>query len=178
VEETVQWYGAAADEVGAALERLMRLPYWMREFDSTRTDLARLKNVTSALIGRFSGAAHDWTRERYGQERLSRYGARLVVPTATRAEILALKGIAVTYVMAPRELDARYLSQRTVLFDLADVLWDSRGEQLEVAFQEDWRRAEDDRQRLRVLVDQLASLTDSSANQWHARLCGMISTAF
>jgi len=38
-----------------------------------------------------------------------------------------------------------------------------------------WRRAENDDARLRVVVDQIASLTDTSARAWHARLCGMFS---
>ena len=35
----------------------------------------------------------------------------------------------------------------------------------------DWRRAADDAARLRVVIDQVASLTDLSAYAWHARLC-------
>ena len=35
----------------------------------------------------------------------------------------------------------------------------------------DWRDAADDRARLRVVVDQVASLTDISALSWHTRLC-------
>ena len=38
-----------------------------------------------------------------------------------------------------------------------------------------WHRAENDDERLRVVVDQIASLTDTSARAWHARLCGMFS---
>ena len=33
-----------------------------------------------------------------------------------------------------------------------------------------WRAAEDDAGRLRVVVDQVASLTDASAADWHVRL--------
>ena len=35
-----------------------------------------------------------------------------------------------------------------------------------------WHRAEDDAARLRVVVDQVAQLTDSSAVAWHERLVG------
>jgi dGTPase len=35
-----------------------------------------------------------------------------------------------------------------------------------------WRAADDDSARLRVVIDQVASLTDQSAVAWHARLSG------
>jgi dGTPase len=37
-------------------------------------------------------------------------------------------------------------------------------------FAEDWERAGDDAARLRVVIDQVASLTDASAVTWHERL--------
>ena len=79
------------------------------------------------------------------------------------------------YVMAPREHEPVYLRQRTTLFDLADVLMGSGGSHLDPLFAEGWHRARDEGGRLRVVVDQLASLTDTSARSWHARLCGMFS---
>ncbi|MFD0788744.1 deoxyguanosinetriphosphate triphosphohydrolase, partial [Micromonospora azadirachtae] len=35
-----------------------------------------------------------------------------------------------------------------------------------------WRAAPDDDARLRVVIDQVASLTDPAAVAWHARLAG------
>jgi dGTPase len=35
-----------------------------------------------------------------------------------------------------------------------------------------WRSAPDDAARLRVVIDQVASLTDPSAIAWHLRLVG------
>ncbi|MEQ4500335.1 MAG: deoxyguanosinetriphosphate triphosphohydrolase, partial [Nocardioides kribbensis] len=43
---------------------------------------------------------------------------------------------------------------------------------LERAFADDWAAAPDDAARLRVVVDQVASLTDASAVGWHRRLLG------
>ena len=37
-------------------------------------------------------------------------------------------------------------------------------------FAEDWESAPDDAARLRVVIDQVASLTDASAVTWHDRL--------
>lgn len=45
------------------------------------------------------------------------------------------------------------------------------GEQhLDAGFAEDWRDAVDDAGRKRVVVDQVASLTDQSALAWYERL--------
>ncbi|WP_228069757.1 deoxyguanosinetriphosphate triphosphohydrolase [Actinomyces bowdenii] len=177
VEETRQWYGGAmsADALGAAWERLVAVPFWIRSYTGSRADAADLKNLTSELIGRFVSSVAQATREVYGQGRLTRYGADLVIPEATAAEILVLKGAAVRYVMAPREHEPVYLRQRTVIFDLADALMEGRGVHLDPAFAQDWQRAGSQDERLRVVVDQIASLTDTSARAWHASLCGLFS---
>jgi dGTPase len=80
--------------------------------------------------------------------------------------------------MAPREHEPLYLAQRTILFDLVDALVESGPRHLEEPFAADWRDAGDDGARLRVVIDQVASLTDTSAQQWHARLCGMLSEVY
>lgn len=180
VQATAAWYGTGVppDAVAAALERLMGLPFWVGEFRRSRTALAQLKNLTSELIGHFCRTAEAATRERYGPDRLVRYRARLVVPQETAAEILALKGLAVTYVMEPREHEPLYFTQRTIIFDLIDSLMESGAEAFEAEFAEDFAAAESEEERLRVAVDQVASLTDHSAHQWHARLRGMLSTAY
>ena len=46
---------------------------------------------------------------------------------------------------------------------------------LDPIFAELWREADDDAGRTRAVVDQIASLTDTSARAWHARICGMLS---
>lgn len=180
VAQVRDWYDppVSDDELGAALERLLADPVWVSSYDGSRRDLARLKDMTSQLIGRFCGAAEDATRARYGGGRLTRYAADLVVPDPTLAEILVLKGVAALYVMAPRELEPLYLAQRTIVFDLVDALASGGERHLEPPFAADHRQAGDDAGRLRAVVDQVASLTDPSAQQWHARLCGMLSEVY
>jgi dGTPase len=180
VAQVRDWYDPPVgdDTLGAALERLISHPIWVQSYDGSRRDLARLKDLTSQLIGRFCAAAEDATRERYGTGPLTRYDADLILPDETLAEIVVLKGVAALYVMAPREHEPLYLAQRTVLFDLVDVLAGSGPQHLEAPFAADWREAGDDAARLRVVIDQVASLTDTSAQQWHARLCGMLSAVY
>ncbi|MBC7291431.1 MAG: deoxyguanosinetriphosphate triphosphohydrolase [Actinotalea sp.] len=166
------WFGGQLEdaELLAAMDRLRHGEGWVRGHDGSRRALAALKDMTSQLIGRFCGAAIGATRERYGHGPLTRYGARLVVPRETLAEILVLKSLAVAYVMAPREAEPLYRRQREVIVDLVRVVADGAPRTLEPTFAADWARAADDDARLRVVVDQVASLTDVSAAEWHARL--------
>lgn len=172
VEAVQTWYGDAVDGAGleAAMDRLVAAELWAPVFDGSRGALATLKDTTSQLIGRFARAAQVATRALYGPGPLTRYGADLIVPDETTAEILVLKGLAVAYVMAPRELEPLYQRQREILADLVHVLSDRAPIALEPPFAADWRAAADDAARLRVVVDQVASLTDVSAAAWHARL--------
>jgi len=177
LEATRAWYGTdlSADALGAAFERLAGRPYWIRSYNGSVADAAHLKNLTSEIIGRFVSAVASASRQTYGDGPLTRYEAELVIPEETAAEILLLKGIAVRYVMEPREHEPVYLRQRTLIFDLADVLMTGGGKGIDPVLLDVWHRAENDDARLRVVVDQIASLTDTSARAWHARLCGMFS---
>jgi dGTPase len=59
--------------------------------------------------------------------------------------------------------------QRELLTELV-VLLCERPEELDTMFAEDWADSGDDAARQRVVLDQVASLTDASAVAWHARL--------
>jgi dGTPase len=50
------------------------------------------------------------------------------------------------------------------------ALADRAPDALDPALRPDWRAAGDDAARLRVVVDQVAGLTDFSAPIWHSRL--------
>lgn len=177
LDATLDWYGGdlSRDELGAAWERLRRQPAWLTSYDGGMAAAAGLKNLTSGLIGRFVSSVATATREVFGDGPLTRYEADLVIPEQTASEILVLKGAAVHYVMAPREHEPVYLRQRTLIFDLSDALLESGDAHLEPVFAQAWRDAADDAGRKRAVVDQIASLTDTSASAWHARLCGMFS---
>jgi dGTPase len=63
-----------------------------------------------------------------------------------------------------------YAQQRDILSELADVLLWTGPANLDVGFRSDWDAAATDAERKRVVVDQVASLTDQSALDWHHRL--------
>ncbi|MFB9376249.1 deoxyguanosinetriphosphate triphosphohydrolase [Kineococcus gynurae] len=172
------WYvrDATDEEVSAALQRLVAQPYWAGERSGeslgSRRHLAALKDMTSQLIGRFAHAAESATRAAHGAGRLTRYGADVVVPRETALEVAALKGVAATFVMTAQERQPFYARQRELLTELAAALLRGAPETLEPLFREDFAAAVDDAARLRVVVDQIASLTDPSAVLLHRRLTG------
>ena len=74
-----------------------------------------------------------------------------------------LKGIAAHYVMRADDRVALMVRQRELLAELVAVLVDRGPDALERPFADDWHAAADDAARLRVVIDQVASLTDASA---------------
>jgi dGTPase len=158
-------------ELAEALDRLMDQDWWPHGYDGSALAQARLKDATSQLIGRFCLAAETATRAAYGTGRLTRYSAELVVPRATRNECAVLKAVADRYVMQRDEQERLRADQRIVIAELAEALTlRAPGEGLDPQFRALYDTAPDDRSRKRVLVDQIASLTDSSARSLHARL--------
>ncbi|MCK2037001.1 deoxyguanosinetriphosphate triphosphohydrolase [Microbacterium sp. SSW1-49] len=180
-----QWvgYDFTRDELADALYRLGSQAMWLTSFDRSRRDLARLKNLTSDLIGRFARASVAATREAYAGPALVRYNAHVVVPRVIEVEIAVLKGIMGQAIVTIEARKGVYKEQRRVLKRLADVLWSTDAlwsagaDVLEPAFAADFIDATSDAERARVIVDQIASLTDQSAIDWHNRLVGEIDPA-
>jgi dGTPase len=160
---------APTDDLGAALDRLVALPYWVTSFDGSLSSLAALKRMTSELIARLSTAAIDATRAAHGDGPLRRYAASLVVPPRARAECAILKAVADRYVMRRAEAVRAQARQREQLTELATALLDHAPPSLETWLHDAWKAATHDAARLRVVVDQVASLTDTSALAWHER---------
>jgi dGTPase len=163
---------APEDALGEALDRLLALPSWPRAFDGTGRDLAALKNTTSDLIGRFCAAAQEATRAAFGDGPLTRYAADLVVPAATVHECAVLKGMTARYVMAREGVAALQERQRALVVELVRALAGAAPDCLDPSLRPAYAEAADDPTRLRVVVDQVAALTDTSAVVWHARLTG------
>jgi dGTPase len=139
-------------------------------YDGSHGAQVALKRVTSVLTGRFAAAAVIGTREAYGGEPLRRYAADLIVPRLARAQCALLKGIALRYVMRRPGSPERYQRELTILRELVAVLVARAPADLDPVFAPMWRAAADDEARLRVVVDQVASLTDPAALAWHRRL--------
>lgn len=171
---TQQWYlpGVDAAAIDEALSRLEALPEWVRESSGSRQDMARLKNMTSGFIGRFASAAFEATRAASATAVLTRYSGDVVVPEDTRLEIAVLKGLAATFVMESDLRQPLYQQQRELLLELIAELSRTGEQHLEPMFAADFLAAENDDVRLRVVIDQVASLTDRSAIALHESLLG------
>ncbi|MFD3618269.1 deoxyguanosinetriphosphate triphosphohydrolase [Streptomyces sp. NPDC058676] len=159
-------------ELAAALDRLQDQEWWPHGYDGSAVAQARLKDATSQLIGRFCLAAEAATRAAYGTGRLTRYTAELVVPHEARLECAVLKAVADRYVMQRAEQERLRADQRIVVAELAEALTVRAPDGLDPQFRALFDRASDDRARKRVIVDQIAALTDVAARSLHERLTG------
>jgi dGTPase len=186
------------DELAEVFAALLRLPCWPAAFDGGPVALAGLKNLTSELIGRFCEAAEEATLDgRDGRDGplagpgraepladrgeplaiagraapVTRYSADLVVPWQQRLECALLKGVTAHYVMSRAGVAAAQARQRELITELAAAVLAAAPQALEPVFRPAYLAAGSDPARLRVVVDQIASLTDTSAIAWHKRLC-------
>jgi dGTPase len=162
----------SADDLGTVLADLLADPALtpVLDYDGSHRAQAALKAMTSILTGRFVSAAVTATQERFGPGPLRRYAADLVVPREIRAQCALLKGLALRYVMRRPGAEAWYERQRQLLTELVHALLARAPDALDPVFAPLWRAAPDDAARLRVVIDQVASLTDPAAVAWHQRL--------
>ncbi len=163
-------WGVTAAELETVFAEFMRLDCWQFSFDGGPAALAAAKNLTSELVGRLCQAAQDGTRGAAGAAPLSRYDADLAVPRRQLLECALLKAVAAHYVMSQPRAVAEQARERDVITELALAIERGAPATLDPVFQPAWDGAADDAERHRVVIDQLASLTDTSALAWHARL--------
>ena len=155
------------EEAETALDALMNLSCWPKEFDRSHRHLARLKDLTSQLVGRFALAAESETREHFGDGDLVRYSANLLVPRAQRVEVALLKSMAGHYIIRAEKSQERYATQQQVIVDLVEAVREQAPSSLESFFLQEWNRASTEREKMRVVIDQIASLTDVGAYALH-----------
>ena len=161
---------ASAKEISTALERLQKLSCWPLGFDGMHRDLAHLKDSTSQLIGRFVYESEKATRAKYGEGDLRRFDANLEIPREQQVEVALLKAISAFYLIQAPEAQARYAKQRKVIYELVEMIEAAGAQVLDTVFLNAWHENNDSRSRLRVIIDQVASLTDPAAYALHARL--------
>jgi dGTPase len=170
------------DELCEIFADLLALPCWPLEYDGGLASLAALKNLTSELIGRFCSSAQQATLAAAtsatpgpapgsapGPVRLTRYAADLVVPRRQRLECALLKGVTAQYVMSRAGAAESQARERELIAELAAAVLAGAPAALDQVFRPAYAAAVSDQERLRVVVDQIASLTDTSATAWHRR---------
>jgi dGTPase len=157
-------------ELSEVLDELLALDVWPACYDGGPDTVAALKNLTSELIGRFCVAAQQATLAAT-RGPVTRYAADLVVPRRPRLECALLKGITAHYVMTRAGAAASQARERELLTELAHAIERGAPVTLDPLLRPSWDEAPTDAARRRVVIDQVASLTDTSAIAWHHRLC-------
>jgi dGTPase len=172
--QTAELYSTeTADDLRVVLDDLLtRAPFGLPAYDGSLRAQVALKRLTSELIARFVSAAIEATRAQAGDGPLSRYDADLTVPRRVRAECALLKAVAYRYVMSTSRAVARNERQRELVLELVAAIAARAPALLDRALQPSWEAAGSNAQRLRVVVDQVARLTDVSIRAWHHRLVG------
>ena len=163
--------GATVAELEDVFGRLLALPYWPASVDGGPASLVALKYLTSELIARFCGAAQEATLAAAGGGPLTRYAADLVVPRRQRLECALLKAVTAHFVMNREGVAAYQARQRELIAELAAAVQAGAPGTLDPVLRPAYLAAESGAGRLRIVVDQIASLTDTSAMAWHDRLC-------
>ena len=171
-EKGARAFGGTPEMLLDAADSLRQLTVVNRavDFDHTLAGYANLKKMTSELVGRYVGATVGATA---GQERLGRQHGSLVVPPQALAEVTLLKTIAVLYVMDAPVHIARQDRQRERVFRVFDYLSAGAPGSLDPMYRQWWNEAADDAGRQRVVVDQIASMTESRLERLAKRSAGL-----
>ena len=160
-----RWFVGDADdaEFDDGLARLVQIAGWPTgPYGGSRAELAALKNLTSDLIGIFCGQVQTATHLASTESSLARYAGDVIVPRATRIQIAVLKAIAAHYVMFTEERQRASTRQGEIIASLYEwYLADPS--RLAPEFVADFEAASDEAAARRVVIDQIASLTDASA---------------
>lgn len=163
---------ADVDVLTGVFDELIAEPFWPTAHIGDMRSLAACKNLTSELIGRFGQAAERATRAAFGPGTLTRYAAELRVPDRTRLECALLKGVTAYYVMDRPGVSRVRARQRELITELSATIADGAPDTLEPHLRSAYDHRRDDADGLRVVVDQVASLTDTSAVAWYGGLNG------
>lgn len=162
-EKGARVFGGEPEDLLDAADRLRRMSLVTRaaDFGGSLADLTALKAMTSELVSRFVTACVTGTRRQFGTRPLGRYAADLIIPPQVQAEVTLLKSVAVLYVMDEQQHLAEQERQRDRIFRVTEYLWQGGEGALDPLFRAWFVSADNDVERLRVVIDQVASLTES-----------------
>lgn len=159
-------YASEIDEsiLSKALNSLINQSWWVKSFTATQVDMASLKNMTSHLIGKFTEEIEQATKSGNKEINLIRYNANLIVPLYTKAQIAVLKSVVNLFVMQRKGAAENYAKEQDLILNIVDGL-QNNPLKLDPQFKQQYDNAESSKEAKRAVIDQVASLTDSSARR-------------
>ena len=152
------------DNLNKALNSLIKQSWWVKSFTATQVDMAALKNMTSHLIGKFTEEIEQATKAGNKAENFTRYNANLIVPLETKAQIAVLKAVVNLFVMQRNGAAENYAKEQELILNIVEGL-QNNPQKLDPQFKHQFENAGSSKEAKRAVIDQVASLTDSSARR-------------
>ena len=152
------------DNLNRALNSLIKQSWWVKSFTATQVDMAALKNMTSHLIGKFTEEIEQATKAGNKAENFTRYNANLIVPLETKAQIAVLKAVVNLFVMQRKGAAENYAKEQDLILNIVEGLQNNT-QKLDPQFKHQFDNAASSKEAKRAVIDQVASLTDSSARR-------------
>ena len=152
------------DNLNKALNSLIKQSWWVKSFTATQVDMAALKNMTSHLIGKFTEEIEQATKSGNKAENFTRYNANLIVPLETKAQIAVLKAVVNLFVIQRKGAAENYAKEQDLILNIVDGL-QNNPQKLDPQFKHQFDNAGSSKEAKRAVIDQVASLTDSSARR-------------
>ena len=173
-EKGSQAFGGTPDALLAAADRLRQLDVIgaAADFNHSLRGYVDLKRMTSELVGRYVGAAVTATAEA-AERPVGRQHGRLIVPNHAQAEVTLLKTVAVLYVMDKPVHQQRQERQRERIYRVHDYLLAGAPGTLDPMYRQWYEEAETHAQRQRVVIDQIASMTEARLERIAKRSAGL-----
>ena len=152
------------DNLNKALNSLIKQSWWVKSFTATQLDMAALKNMTSHLIGKFTEEIEQATKAGNKAANFTRYNANLIVPLDTKAQIAVLKAVVNLFVMQRKGAAENYAKEQDLILNIVEGL-QNNPQKLDPQFKHQFDNAGSSKEAKRAVIDQVASLTDSSARR-------------
>ena len=130
-------------------------------YDGSLAASVGLKQLTTELVSRFASEAVAGTKAAYGDGPFGRREGGLAVAREVRAEVAVLKVAALRFVMQDADRLRERAGQRERVRRVAELVADRAPDVLEPMFSRFWHEAPDDAAKERVVVDQLATMTET-----------------
>ena len=146
---------------GAASLRELPVVAAAADFDFSLRSYAALKAMTSELVGRYVGSTIESTKKTHAGIDVGRMHGDLIIPETAASEVKLLKTLAVLYVMDDPGHLARQNRQRDRIFRVFDYLVLGAPGSLDPMYRQWFIEADSEAAQIRVIVDQIASMTES-----------------